>query len=155
MRYTRSNPPSSGIHAPGFTLIELLVVIAIIGLLTSIAIVSLSSARTKSKDARRAADMKQVATALTLYYNEYAGYPAASASAPVGMTPNFMSTLPTDPTPAGTGCTSGYTYATSGTGYASPAGGTVYPDFSYTFCLGAATGGYAAGQHTLSGKGIQ
>lgn len=139
----------------GFTLIELLVVIAIIGLLASIVLVGLNNARTKSKDARRAADMKQMATALTLYYNEYAGYPAASGTAPAGLTPNFVGSLPSDPTPAGTGCASGYTYTTSGTGYTSPSGGTVYPDFAYVFCLGAATGGYAAGIHTLSGKGIQ
>ncbi len=53
----------------GFTLIELLVVIAIIGILSSVVLASLNSARAKSRDARRIADLKQIATALELYYD--------------------------------------------------------------------------------------
>jgi len=50
----------------GFTLIELLVVIAIIGLLSSLAVVSLNSARQKARDARRVSDVRQLATLLEL-----------------------------------------------------------------------------------------
>ena len=51
----------------GFTLIELLVVIAIIGILASVVLASLNSARKKSRDARRVADIKQIQLALELY----------------------------------------------------------------------------------------
>ena len=53
----------------GFTLIELLVVIAIIGVLATVVLASLNSARRKSRDARRVTDIKQLQLALELYYD--------------------------------------------------------------------------------------
>jgi prepilin-type N-terminal cleavage/methylation domain-containing protein len=58
----------------GFTLIELLVVIAVIGLLSTLAVVALNDARAKSRDTRRKADLKQIQTALNLYYDTYGNY---------------------------------------------------------------------------------
>lgn len=60
----------------GFTLIELLVVISIIGLLASIVLVALNSARQKSRDAKRLADVNQISKALDLFYSYCAAYPA-------------------------------------------------------------------------------
>lgn len=65
----------------GFTLVELLVVIAIIGLLSTLAIVALNSARQKSRDAKRVADIKQIQTALELYFNDQNAYPSGTTLA--------------------------------------------------------------------------
>lgn len=59
----------------GFTLIELLVVIAIIGLLSSVVLSSLNSARAKSRDAKRLSDMRQMQIALEFYYDSFGAYP--------------------------------------------------------------------------------
>ena len=58
----------------GFTLIELLVVIAIIGILASVVIVSLSSARKKGRDAQRIRDIQEIHKAIELYISDN-GYP--------------------------------------------------------------------------------
>lgn len=68
----------------GFTLIELLVVIAIIGLLSTLAIVALGSARERARDAKRVSDLRQVQTALELYYTENDAYPIAASSTILG-----------------------------------------------------------------------
>jgi prepilin-type N-terminal cleavage/methylation domain-containing protein len=60
----------------GFTLIELLVVISIIGLLASIILTSLTTARLKSYDARRRQEIRNISTALTLYRDTYGSNPA-------------------------------------------------------------------------------
>jgi len=59
-----------------FTLIELLVVISIIALLSSLSIIALNSARAKSRDARRLSDVKQISTALEMYYGTNGNYPS-------------------------------------------------------------------------------
>ncbi len=78
----------------GFTLIELLVVIAIIGILSSVVLASLNSARQKSRDARRVADIKQLQLALELYYDGNSSvYPTALSS----LAPNYIAVIPNDP----------------------------------------------------------
>jgi len=89
-----------------FTLIELLVVIAIIGILASVVVVNVGSARVKARDAKRISDMKAIQTALEMYYDDNGVYPiycptnggsyclATSLSTYLS---GFLSTFPTDP----------------------------------------------------------
>lgn len=66
----------------GFTLIELLVVISVIGLLASVVLVALNGANIKARDTKRKADIRQIRTALDLYYDENGNkYPQAGACA--------------------------------------------------------------------------
>ncbi|OGG59464.1 hypothetical protein A2765_01900 [Candidatus Kaiserbacteria bacterium RIFCSPHIGHO2_01_FULL_56_24] len=89
----------------GFTLIELLVVIAIIGILSSVVLASLNSARKKGRDARRVSDVKQIQLALELYYdNNSSEYPDSVCTAVSGgqctaslIAPQYISVAPNDP----------------------------------------------------------
>lgn len=104
----------------GFTLIELLVVISIIGILAVLVIANLNSARSRARDTARKSDLRNISTALRLYYNDYKTYPdngtsplyqimgcgAAGITActwgatwSVGTT-IYMQTLPADPIPS-------------------------------------------------------
>ncbi len=105
----------------GFTLIELLVVIAIIGVLASIVLASLNTARRKSRDARRITDIKQIRLALELYYDGVGAgaYPTAVASCTAAVANglealsanNYIPQVPRDPIGANTvNC---YAYSTA------------------------------------------
>lgn len=62
----------------GFTLIELLVVIAIIGLLSSVVLASLNTAREKARNASYLSQMKEYQNALALYYSSTGTHPATT-----------------------------------------------------------------------------
>ncbi|MBI4407589.1 MAG: prepilin-type N-terminal cleavage/methylation domain-containing protein [Candidatus Kerfeldbacteria bacterium] len=114
----------------GFTLIELLIVIAIIGLLATLAIVSLTTAQRKARDTKRIADVKQLQNAVELYYSEVAQYPLTDTVTAFGATtadvdtvnswPDFgtaissyITNVPVDPTNT---TTSVYTYGANAAG---------------------------------------
>jgi prepilin-type N-terminal cleavage/methylation domain-containing protein len=80
----------------GFTLIELLIVIGIIGVLASIVLVSMGSARAKARDAVRQADMRQWVSAMELYYNDNDAY-YSSASMPSDAAITYLPRVPVSP----------------------------------------------------------
>jgi len=84
----------------GFTLIELLVVIAIIGILSSIVIASLNSARQKAQETAIKVQLKELATGLTAYFAEVGGVSGTNAYMECIMQEGLFST--TNP-PFGTG----------------------------------------------------
>ena len=130
-------------HKKGFTLVELLVVIAIIGLLSTIAFISLNSARAKARDAKRVSDIRQVQSALELFYNDQTSpaYPLKATASNLDssvLSSTYVASIPTAPQPNDGTCTAAQnTYR-----YLSVANSGTY---SMTFCLGSASGGLPAG----------
>lgn len=122
----------------GFTLIEVLVVIAIIGILVSVAVVTLGGSSTQSRDAQRQADLRNLQQAIETYRSREGRYPAQCDATGVGsggwsgqlgtiyacddgtnnyivgLAPEYIPRLPTDPKLNGTN--SGYVYRTNADG---------------------------------------
>ncbi|OGZ06046.1 MAG: hypothetical protein A2845_01335 [Candidatus Lloydbacteria bacterium RIFCSPHIGHO2_01_FULL_49_22] len=112
----------------GFTLIELLVVIAIIGILSSVVLASLSTARAKSRDAKRISDLGQVQLALELYFDSAQSYPISAAAAPyvipAALAPTYIPLVPVTP-----GGATAYQYLGLGTPAAN-----IYPNCTVVTC---------------------
>ena len=154
-----------------FSLIELLVVVAIMGLLAGMAVVALNQARQKARDARRVADVKQIQTALELYFMDKYTYPEPIADTnrlldgaclggdstfrAVGTcgSPTYMGLVPSNPSPKLEGaCTGG-----TGTGYTyAVVGGAAGSRNTYQlyWCVSQETGGVPAGKHVATPAGL-
>lgn len=129
-------------------MIELLMVVAIIGILSSVALSSLATARAKARDLQRLQNLREVRTALETYRNTHGTYPPSSdpsdpqwsgqcsgwdivgdASGADGWVPNlapaFIPSLPFDPKPGPAGTARCYGYLSDGRDYLIVAYGTV------------------------------
>ena len=111
----------------GFTLIELLVVIAVIGLLSSIVLASLNTARERARDTYRTSSLVQLRSAIETYYSIYGVYPqscngsgnwggdAYGTPCPTdyinGLAPTYISELPRRP-----GTSGSFIYRSNSTG---------------------------------------
>ena len=153
--YVKNNPQKKGgeiMNKKGFTLIELLVVIAIIGLLSTLAVVALGQARVKARDSKRLSDMKQMQTALELFYTDQGEYPSGTAISlgdathdclhaegfvATGCANPYMGMVPEDPT---TDTYYSYTGATS--------------TYTITSALEGIMSGFEAGAISLTPNGI-
>lgn len=159
----------------GFTLIELLVVIAIIGLLSTLAVVSLNNAREKSRDSKRVSDVKQLQTALEMYYTECGGYPTGvdgtsrlspaseysdgtdSCSVAFG---EYMSEIPEPPTPPDGSCVANnntYYYipcTADGDDCDDTEDGMRGASYAIEYCLGGTAGNIDPGPHYANPGGL-
>ena len=79
----------------GFTLVELLVVIAIIGVLATLVLLQLGTARARARDTKRISDVSQLRTAVEQYFEDNGGkYPADISQLTLQ---RYVTKVPTDP----------------------------------------------------------
>jgi len=132
----------------GFTLIELLVVIAIIGLLATMSVIALSGAREKARDSRRLSDIKQMQTALEMYYSSTSSYPISLGDTIETSNNTYMADVPSNPEPANDSACDDlptdqdYIYASDGSSY------------SIQYCIGNKSGEVEAGTHCATPAGL-
>lgn len=95
----------------GFTLVELLVVIAIIGMLATLLLLQLGTARARARDATRIAHVNQIRTSVELYFDDNGKY--FESTTVTSLKPQYLQQIPRDP--LATDCTNNvYDGRTSG-----------------------------------------
>lgn len=119
----------------GFTLIEVIVVTAIIGILATAGVAAYGDARAQARDDIRKSSLKNLQLAIELYRNQTGSYPLGCRGSGtwsgelgrsdqcsfgnpqyiVGLVPDYIAELPTDP--QGSGASEGFTYRSDGSSY--------------------------------------
>lgn len=131
----------------GFAILELIILSFIILAFLIVLLVSYSSAHVKTRDTQRLTDIKQVQTALRVFYADNGFYPETSVSGVPKGIENFLQYWPVAPVPADGACTqlqNQYIYSPLISG----------ESFEVKFCLGKTTESYKAGLHILNPNGI-
>lgn len=107
-----------------------------------------NEAKGKARDARRLADIKQIQTALELYFNDMQRYPAEiKVGEALGSDHNmYMSSIPSNPTPNDGDCPEDFEYT-----YRGEKDGNYY---ELTYCLGRPIGEIEAGVNMATPAGI-
>lgn len=134
----------------GFTLIEIIVVIFIIGLIVSIANISISKIREKGKDIERIDNIKQVQLALEMYRRDVGSYPDSltfgeQLVSPINSNIVYLQKIPQNPSYRNNeNCSNEeYTYSMENNSYL------------LGFCLESPTESYALGYNCANNEGIK
>lgn len=119
-RLTRKRQRRSGASA-GFTLVELMVVLAVIGILSAIVVPLYSNLQTRVRIAKAQADVRSIASAVSVYSAHMSALPGAlgdlttASTNALGLSAGpFMRAIPAPP--SGGGWTSAYSYAATTAG---------------------------------------
>lgn len=132
----------------GFTLVELLTVGALLVVVMTLAIISFNRSRVQGRDTKRIHDIKEIQTALELYYNRNNYYPTLITSGQNFIENNitYLNLVPSNPEPKNDGnCGNNeYTYAAVNNNN----------DYSINFCLGNKNSEATIGANALSKNGL-
>lgn len=105
-------------RSKGFTLVEMMIVVAIIGIIAGIVAINYAHSKTNAQVSASEADLKQIATALELYYADTQEYPTKAGQVTTtlfgGSGNKYLTVTPISPGPAVSGATPVYNYGVSG-----------------------------------------
>lgn len=120
------------------SIIIILISLAVIGVVFSVMILSLNSARAKSRDEKRVTDIASIQEGLNKYFTTNKQYPESLER----LAPQYLESLPTAPVPPDGSCTlkdSEYYYVRLSAN-----------NYKLSFCLGEARKGYKQGINVIS-----
>lgn len=103
----------------GFTLVEIMIVVAIIAILAGVIIANYTHPKSNAEAGATQANLREIATALELYYQDYQQYPGTPATSTTalyalfgGANNKYLTNQPNSPGPGG----GSYSYITDGNG---------------------------------------